>query len=452
MLRRISLWAATIALLVASQVQAYATPTVIKAIPDNGDVDVDPGLTELRIEFDQDMNTRAFSVCGGGPGFPTSAGEPRWLSKRVFIIPVRLEPDREYAFSVNCPAASNFKNPAGQPAAMYPITFRTAGKGKVASGKSLTAKENAKAVRELRRLMDEAYAYRDLRSIQWDRLFRQYESRLKKAGTQAAFARTAAKLLAHAKDVHIWLQVDNIPFATHQRKFTPNFKTELLPELVPNFTQHNSTVATGRFENDIGYILITAWPGGNEAAIEPAFAFLADAAGLKGLIIDVRPNSGGDESLARSFAGCFVRKPAVYSKHESRTDWSSAGIVKPINRLIDPSRNRPQYRGKVVVLVGRGVMSSCESFALMMRHGAGAKLIGDTTYGSSGNPRPHELANGVMVALPSWRDMQPDGTMLEGKGIKPDVRVKPGKGDFVDSDPVIDAALAQLRKKSGRRS
>jgi hypothetical protein len=61
-------------------------PTVIKATPDDGDDGVDPNLREIRIEFDQDMRTRGFSVCGGGPKFPNIIGNPRWASKRVCVM------------------------------------------------------------------------------------------------------------------------------------------------------------------------------------------------------------------------------------------------------------------------------------------------------------------------------------------------------------------------------
>ena len=52
-------------------------PRVIKAVPEDGAVDVDPGLEEIRIEFDQDMDTGiGWSICGGGPSFPKIIGRP----------------------------------------------------------------------------------------------------------------------------------------------------------------------------------------------------------------------------------------------------------------------------------------------------------------------------------------------------------------------------------------
>ncbi|MBN2584189.1 MAG: hypothetical protein JXL80_14095, partial [Planctomycetes bacterium] len=116
------------------------------------------------------------------------------------------------------------------------------------------------------------------------------------------------------------------------------------------------------------------------------------------------------------------------------------------DRTIHPKRGRPKYRGKVAVLMGPVNMSSCESFLLMMKHGAGATLVGQTSYGSSGNPKPSALGNGVTVFLPSWRDLLPDGTLLEGKGITPDVAVETTPEALTRSDAVLEAALKLLRK------
>lgn len=421
-------------------------PRVVGAVPDNGDTDVDPGIKLIRIKFDQDMIPDGFSVCGGGPNFPEVTDQPYFASKRVFLIPVRLKPNHDYSFSINCPSAQNFRSVGGESALIYPVTFRTAGAKKGDPSKKLTSKVNAESVTRLRELIDGSYAYRDQSGADWKSLFKEFGPKLKKAGTQAQFARTAAKLLGHAKDVHIWLQVEKVTFPTHQRKFMPNVKPDFLPRVVPNWKKHNDTVSTGRFDEGIGYISISNWSTSRRGDLDAAYAALSEFMDGPGLIIDVRENSGGDEALAREFAGCFVSSPTVYSKNVYRTKRAKSGWGKPQERTVEPNKARPAYRGKVAVLIGQRCMSSCESFILMMRHGAGATLVGDRTYGSSGNPKPHELPNGVMVALPSWKDMQPDGTPLEGKGITPDVRVKPKKGDFTDTDPVLDAALARLRQ------
>ena len=91
-------------------------------------------------------------------------------------------------------------------------------------------------------------------------------------------------------------------------------------------------------------------------------------------------------------------------------------------------------------------MSSCEEFLLMMKQALLCTLVGERSYGSSGNPKPHELGLGVTVSLPSWKAMLPDGTVFEGVGIAPDVEVKTTPAKLTKRDPVLEAALKILRK------
>lgn len=94
----------------------------------------------------------------------------------------------------------------------------------------------------------------------------------------------------------------------------------------------------------------------------------------------------------------------------------------------------------MVVLMEPANMSSAEAFLLMMKQAPQYTLMGERSYGSSGNPRPVPLANGVSVHLPSWVTFTPEGIMLEGKGVSPDVFLEFPR-DSTDEDPLIDAAL-----------
>lgn len=437
------------ALAAAAGIVLGDAPRVIRATPDNGDENVDPALKELRVEFDQDMSRGGHSVCGGGPTFPDITGKVKWEGKRVAVIPVKLKKDFQYHLSINCPAAGNFRNEAGESAEPYPISFKTGGGGKAAEGPRLTAEENRSAIAKLRDAIDNNYSYRDLRLARadWDRLFDQYTPKLEQAQTPAAFGRAAAKLLESARDLHIWLRIGDQTLATHRRASSPNASLISLSQLVPQWKKHNHMVCTGRFEDGVGYLNLSTWAPASRGDLEPAFVALHDFQDAKAVIIDVRFNSGGDEALARDLAGCFVSKPAVYSKNVYRDPSGPDGFSRPpLERVVSPNKGRPAYRGKVAVLMGKENMSSCESFLLMMRHGAGATLIGEPSYGSSGNPKPHDLGNGVTVFLPSWKDLLPDGSPLEGVGIKPDVVVEAAQKDFLTRDPVLDRALALLRR------
>lgn len=437
--------AGIIAALSIAAIACAAPPQVIKATPENGDTDVDPNLREIRIEFDQDMSMSGFSFCGGGPTFPKTRGGAYWDGPRTCILPVKLEPNHQYNFSVNCPSAQNFRNKKGQPAQIDPISFKTGDARPDKNAGSRAAKENAASVRVLRRAIHREYSYRDLREVDWNQLFDRYEPKLSSADSTARFIELCSEMLAKAEDIHIWLEAGGLTYGTHKRSIRPNCSLKVLPKVVPNWNKRSSRVVSGRFDDGIGYILIASWEQKHAQAIDAAFEALDDLRDCKGIIIDVRLNSGGAEPLAQKFAGCFVEKPVVYAKHVYRDHEADGGFTEPSERTLEPTKARPEYRGKVAVLSGRYVMSSCEAFLLMMKQVPNCKLVGGNSYGSSGNPKPHHLPNGVTVYLPSWKAMTADGNVFEGKGIEPDIKVETNAEDFEKTDPVLEAALRYLR-------
>ena len=81
-----------------------------------------------------------------------------------------------------------------------------------------------------------------------------------------------------------------------------------------------------------------------------------------------------------------------------------------------------------------------------MRELPNVTVLGDTTGGSSGNPRDHPLGDGWNYSVSHWIEWTADRRIIEWNGIPPDV--------FVAWDPtaasngrdlVLEAALARLR-------
>jgi len=439
---------ASLAALAIVQTAWAEPPKVTKANPDDGSKNVDPALKELRIEFDQPMSPDGWSVVGGGPTFPKFVGKGRWLDDRTLVWSWQLAPEHDYWLSINSDRFTNFRNPQGEPAVAYPIAFRTApragsGQDPTSSAAELSGR-NREALGHLRRAINDDYSYRDRRSVNWDDRFKLFAPKLESASSTKAFAETAAQLLAPAEDIHLWLEADGQVVPTYRRYSTGNVATASLPQRIPGWRQRSSIVFTGAFDDGIRYVCIRSWPANAADELEPAYDLLAEAAKEgKALIIDVRANGGGSEDLAARFAGCFVDRPVVYARHVHR---SGGKFSEPINRTLQPNKARPQYRGRVAVLMGLGTVSSCESFVMMMKQVRGCTLIGERTAGSSGNPSPVDLGNGVSAFVPSWRSLRVDGTCLEGEGFAPDVEVRASPGDFRAGDPVLDAALKRLRE------
>ncbi len=434
---------ALLVFVVGAAASASAAPRVIETQPADGATDVRPGAQTIRIMFSEDMDTRGgYSICGGGENFPEILGKPRWASPRVLTLRVRLKPGHDYVMSINCPSAQNTRSASGAPSESYGLAFSTAAGG---ATEALSAEENAAALETLRELLRDHYSHLDVRRVDWDAVFAEHQAKLVQAKRATTFARLAGRMLAAAEDPHIWLQVGDRTYGSMRRDVEPNGDFRRVAQAVPQFEQHNDMVSTGRFDDGATYICIATWSGDADQ-LEPAFAALRDADVSAGVVIDVRFNAGGNEALAQSFAGCFVDEPQVYAKHATRDPSAPGGWTPTFERVLKPNKNQPSYRGRVAVLTGPYVMSSNEAFLTMMRTVKQAKLVGASSYGSSGNPKPYELDNGVTVYLPSWKSMLADGTPIETVGIEPDIVVKTTAADFRKGDPVLAAGREALRR------
>jgi hypothetical protein len=422
-------------------------PEVVDMSPKNGATDVDPETAELRVTFDRDMSTDGFSFCGGGPAFPQMEGRPKWVDKRTVIAKVKLEPDHDYQLSLNCPAARNFRSADGTPLEPLPWSFSTAS-AEAKPDKGEQKKLNEQCLKQLMNLLKEHYSYYDLRVDDWKALEKKHGRKIIGAASTRAWIKEAAAMLAEAKDAHMWITYKGVTTGTHQRKVKPNINLDGIKAVLPNFKQRNQCVFTARTEDDIGYILITTLANNREKDLEAVQGIMEEYKDCKALILDLRANGGGSEPLAMPVAAWFVSGEKVYSKNVYRDPKSKDGFTEEMSRTIKGNKEPRRFDKPTAVLIGPGVMSSAESFVLMMKQGEKVTLIGSTTYGSSGNPKPFNLDNGVEIFIPSWKDLLPDGTCLEGKGVQPDVKVKAKAADFEDDDPVITKALELLRKKA----
>ncbi|MYB57034.1 MAG: hypothetical protein F4X51_11635 [Gemmatimonadetes bacterium] len=428
---------------------AEEPPRVVRTVPENGAQSVDAATTELHVTFDQPMDTKrgySFTIIGNKSMLPEVVGKPRWISDTTIVLPVKLKPSREYSLGINSKRHQNFRGTNGLPAVPYPISFRTAPLGDV---KPLDPEKNRKSLKQLRSAIEEKYSYRDLRGIDWDARFAEFESRLIDAKTPGQFAILAGQLLEVARDAHIWLDADGDRLAGFRRNVRPNADRELLKRIVPQLRSVNRVVATGRFPDGPAYLMIGSWSQQTarniERNIEAAEKWVDGLSPDDTLILDIRFNGGGDERLAKKIAGRFVERSVVYAGHLNRDTSSPSGFSKIKTRTLKPIR--PGFRGRTVVLMGPVNMSSCEAFLLMMKQVPQCTLMGEKSYGSSGNPKPVRLANKVTVFLPSWVALTPDGEPLEGKGISPDVHVE--FPDKPEDDPLINAALELLKKGQG---
>lgn len=136
----------------------------------------------------------------------------------------------------------------------------------------------------------------------------------------------------------------------------------------------------------------------------------------KGIVLDLRNNTGGYLNTAIDIAGWFLDKGDAVVKEKFREG-------KP--KELVATGNGALKRIPVVVLVNEGSASASEILAGALRDNRGAKLVGVKTFGKGSVQELEELKDGstLKISIAEW--LTPAGHSIDKKGLEPDVKVKP---------------------------
>lgn len=308
----------------------------------------------------------------------------------------------------------------------------------------INAKAALGAFDEVWGAFDREYAMFTLRpNADWEALGREYRPRAGRATTHYELAAVLAEMLAHLEDLHISVRAGQewIPGFARPRPLNANLRA--IEPLLGVKPERRGDLSFARTADGIGYVNVFKLSRRDlPDTFDQALAELDDT---QALIIDLRFNGGGSEDLATRIAGRFVDRPRVYSLNQYRDGPGHDNLGKRFERIVSP-RELKRYDKPVVVLIGRKTMSSAESFALMLAQCPQVTTMGDNTAGSSGNPRRIKLVGDILVNLPRWLDMDPEGNPIDGVGVAPEVAVSAKPDEFRPMrDPVLKAALRRLR-------
>lgn len=182
-----------------------------------------------------------------------------------------------------------------------------------------------------------------------------------------------------------------------------------------------------------------------EGLFAAALQTLIDA-GVPGIILDMRDNSGGLVQLAMNMAGHFV--PAYerlfnFYYADGTGDFAYRGFIETLP-------GEPYYDGPLAVLVNEMTGSAGDLFVYALRRSGRALVVGETpTGGFAGEVGDGQylLPGGLTLQIPTGRPADPvtGVTLIEGKGVAPDVRVpRSWKSVLSPEDEVLQAAEAAL--------
>ena len=149
-------------------------------------------------------------------------------------------------------------------------------------------------------------------------------------------------------------------------------------------------------------------------------------AGAEGLVLDLRSNGGGLLSSAVDVASLFIEDGlALY--------------------VVDANKRRTDYRINtqdrefltdipMVVLINGGSASASEILAGALQDHGRATLIGDTTFGKGSVNWLRRLSNGAGLYITVAHWYTPDGRLIQGEGVVPDIEVTSRDAQKADVD------------------
>jgi carboxyl-terminal processing protease len=172
----------------------------------------------------------------------------------------------------------------------------------------------------------------------------------------------------------------------------------------------------------IGYLAIRSF-GKDAYEAEARQVVKRDLAKASALVIDLRGNGGGNtpSGLGRDLLGAEWLR------------WKNAPPESPVPDKARPLPALPRY----VLIVDRSCGSACEDFAISFAMSAKSVLVGETTAGSSGQPKFTDWGNGMKLWVGSRRQWFPDGREFEGVGIRPDIAISLKPEDFEPGAPDV---------------
>lgn len=202
----------------------------------------------------------------------------------------------------------------------------------------------------------------------------------------------------------------------------------------------DSPAVTRRYlAEGLGYARLRDFSETSARELSEAIAGLkadAGAAGLQGVVLDLRDNGGGLLDQAISIVDMFVGEGSIVRTRGRRGE------------LLDEARALPGgawTRVPLVVLVNKASASASEVVAGALQDHRRALVVGERTYGKGSVQAPFELGDGSMLKLTIALYYTPNDRLIQASGIQPDVVVGADFRPYKESMPELEPERAQPR-------
>lgn len=291
---------------------------------------------------------------------------------------------------------------------------------------------------------NENYAVFDERGIDWMEMYNVYRPLITEYTKDDELYSVITNMLAPLNDGHVQLIAENRTVFYSNIYYNYRIDDSLfnLEILKTNYLEagfvSEEEYTYGTINGDITYIY---------------FPFIADNMEIlnevldlnstsKGLIVDLRHNSGGDFTWALSSLNRLTDQKRLVFTSRTKNGPGIQDYTQWYNWYLEPKGS--YFNKPIVLLTDRYTISAGERTTMMFMQLPNVTIIGDTTNAAHSTLVTAQLANGWFYSLSTQDVKLPDGISYEGVGLAPDIYVK---NDLVELQNGIDRVLEEAISK-----
>ncbi|MDD2612113.1 MAG: S41 family peptidase [Bacteroidales bacterium] len=294
-------------------------------------------------------------------------------------------------------------------------------------------------------ILDEKYCFFDAKGVDWDQVHDKYALRVDTCKNSDSLLKVLGEMICTLQDGHVNLYTahDLIRYWKWFEDYEPNFDKSLQRNLLGTDYQISSGLKYKIIGGNVGYITYSSFSSAiSNAGLDYIFKYFENC---RGIIIDVRDNSGGNLSNVNKLACRFTEEKFICGYIRHKTGPGHNDFSEPYPIYLEPYQGK-RYTKKVVILTNRMCYSATNTFVTVMRQLPNVIIMGDRTGGGGGFPISSMLPNGWSIRFSSCPTYDENYKLTE-EGIEPDSTVYLTDHDIQRGvDVIIETAYSLLQR------